>query len=136
MFLRTATKRSGSGILSIPPENHSKVVHSFDFGFPSTIVSSLVTDLLENLRVGSDGDGIYILSPEYQITNLLTVQDKLRNNGVLDFNMARTIRSGLPHGEVESVRSTKQTYRQHAGTTKNSSRLLDNSKSYSFQKTI
>lgn len=73
----------GAGIICIPASNNSKVIHSSDIDFPTTIVSSFGKDNSGNLWVGTDGDGIFILSPGFDIKKKVTAHDRLSSNGVL-----------------------------------------------------
>jgi len=119
----------GAGLLCIPALNNSKLIHSSEFNFPSTIVSSFGKDDSGNIWVGSDGDGIFVLSPDFTIKNRLTAHNELTSSGVLGITRdsenvfwVATWGGGICKVDAKTMEST-------CWTSQNSDLPLDNSKS-------
>lgn len=72
-----------AGLLRYSTMRNTGSIHSADIGFPSVDGTSFVQDDEGNIYVASDGHGIFVISPDYQILQNITIEDGLSSNNVL-----------------------------------------------------
>lgn len=55
-----------SGLWSLNMDDHSTILYSKDYGFPHSACTSFTEDGQGNILVGSDGNGVYSVSPDFR----------------------------------------------------------------------
>lgn len=55
-----------SGLWSLNMDDHSTILYSKDYGFPHSACTSFTEDGNGNILVGSDGNGVYSVSPDFR----------------------------------------------------------------------
>ncbi|MBO7608461.1 MAG: helix-turn-helix domain-containing protein [Paludibacteraceae bacterium] len=55
-----------SGLWSLNMDDHSTILYSKDYGFPHSACTSFTEDGHGNILVGSDGNGVYSVSPDFR----------------------------------------------------------------------
>lgn len=119
----------GTGLICYEANKYSGVTHSSEFGFPKTIISSIVEDSHNNFWIGSDGDGIYKLTSNKSISHI-SLANGLSSNGILSLaydTKNKAIWVATWGGGISKI--DEQTANVQTWTSYNSTLPLNNSKS-------